>query len=157
MLSKSFPESGVAPVMVDLVDQVIRLAGRLATARKMTSGIAGMRTTHWLVLTAICRASSPPTVARIARSFGHNRQGVQRIANALEARGMIAFADDAGDRRAKLLIPTEVGRAAFAIADREGWEWADRLAAGLSPDVIADTVSLLAELRLRLEREARER
>jgi DNA-binding MarR family transcriptional regulator len=155
MLSK-FPSSDPDRTdVVGLIDEVIRLSGRLASARKMTTRIAGMRPAHWLVLTAICRAPKPPTVARIARSFGHSRQAIQRIANHLEQQGLVAFHDNPADRRARTLAPTAEGERAFVLADREGDQWAADLAAGLDSAAIHDAARLLAALRQRLETQAR--
>lgn len=152
---KDAPEDPALNVLA-LIDEVIRLSGRLLTARKMTSEVAGIRTSHWLVLTAVCRASTPVTVARIARSFGHSRQAVQRIADALAADGMIRFVATPADRRTKLLVPTGAGEAAFAIADREGLEWSRRLVDGIDPAAIDAAASLLSGLRGRIERQERE-
>jgi DNA-binding MarR family transcriptional regulator len=142
--------------VIDLIDQVIRLAGRLTSARKMTSEIAPMRPAHWLVLTAVCRACTPPTVARIARSCGQSRQSVQRIANALRNRGFIRFSSDGRDRRTELIAPTKLGKDDFSLDDQEGMEWASLLARGFTAKEIAETASLLAELRRRIEPSAPE-
>jgi DNA-binding MarR family transcriptional regulator len=141
--------------MIGLIDQIIRLAGRLTSARKMTSDFAGMSTAHWLVLTSVCRATQPPTVARVARSFGHSRQAVQRIANALAERGFISLVENVSDGRAKLMITTRKGREAFAVADREGLQWASQLAADIAPQSIKAAADVLFELRHRLERTSR--
>jgi len=155
MLSKSSAADSDRTDVLGLIDEVIRLSGRLASARKMTTRIAGMRPAHWLVLTAICRAPKPPTVARIARSFGHSRQAVQRIANHLEQQGLIAFHDNPADRRARTLAPTDEGERAFVLADREGDQWAADLAAGVDSAAIREAARLLAALRQRLETRAR--
>jgi len=155
MLSKSSAADSDRTDVLGLIDEVIRLSGRLASARKMTTRIAGMRPAHWLVLTAICRAPKPPTVARIARSFGHSRQAVQRIANHLEQQGLIAFHDNPADRRARTLAPTDEGERAFVLADREGDQWAADLAAGVDSAAIREAARLLAVLRQRLETQAR--
>ena len=47
-----------------------------------------------LVLSAVAGALSPPTVPQIGRSLGHPRQVIQRIADALVARGLIGFEDN---------------------------------------------------------------
>lgn len=145
----------VADDALHLIDEVIRLAGRLTTARKMATEVAGMRTAHWLVLTAICRAPAPTTVARIARSFGHSRQGVQRIADALEEQGMIRFVENELDRRARLLVPTTKGSEAHALADGEGRAWASDLTSKIPPADIALTVEVLAKLRREIENQGR--
>lgn len=138
-----------------VIDEVIRLSGRLSSARKMTSAVAGMNPAHWLVLTAICRAAAPPTVSRIARSFGQSRQAVQRIADALIASGMIEGQDNPADRRAQVMVPTPRGRDAFALADSEGAEWAAALVAGIDPADLATAAAVLGTLRRRLEKRAR--
>ncbi|WP_198351077.1 MarR family winged helix-turn-helix transcriptional regulator [Flavisphingomonas formosensis] len=154
-MSNSAAAEPVRKDVVALIDEVIRLSGRLASARKMTTRIAGMLPAHWLVLTAICRAPRAPTVARIARSFGHSRQAIQRIANHLEQQGLVTFHDNPADRRARTLAPTTEGERAFALADREGDRWAADLASGLDAVAIGTAARLLATLRQRLESQAR--
>jgi len=143
------------PSALTLIDEVIRLSGRLSSARKMTSAVAGMNPVHWLVLTAICRAASPPTVSRIARSFGQSRQAVQRVADALIASGMIEGRDNPADRRAQVMVPTARGSDAFALADREGADWAAALVADIDAGDLATTATVLGMVRQRLEARAR--
>ena len=55
----------------------------------------------------------PLPVAGIAREMGVARQSVQRIADLLVAQGHAEYLDNPGHRRAKLVRPTDAGRAAL--------------------------------------------
>ncbi len=149
------PATDAGGALIGLVDQVFRLTGRLVEARKMTTQVATLRPPHWLVLTAIVRAATPPSVARIGRSLGHSRQAIRRIAAELEAEGLIAGIDEPNDRRAKVFVPTDRGHGAHGIADREGHDWAARIAAGLSAEALRQASAVLSDIRGRLEDEAR--
>ena len=134
----------------NLVDEVFRTSGRLVAATYTSAG-GGLSGAQLLVLTATVRAAQPPTVPQIARSLGHSRQAVQRLADTLCARGLMETADNPKRKTARLLVPTPAGRTAYAEAEVHSREWASRVTAGISPDRLAATVSTLRELRLRLE------
>jgi DNA-binding MarR family transcriptional regulator len=66
-------------------------------------------------------------VAEIGRRMGMTRQGVQRVADQLVARGLAEYRPNPAHRRAKLLVCTEAGYWAIrqiALAQRP---WADRV------------------------------
>src|SRR5947208_697900 len=65
----------------------------------------------WQVLGPVL--GPPLPVAGIAREMGLTRQSVQRIADILVERGLAEYRDNPAHRRAKLLVPTEAGRAAI--------------------------------------------
>lgn len=46
----------------------------------------------------------PLPVSHIARTMGLSRQGVQRVADELEARGIVRFAPNPHHRRARLVL-----------------------------------------------------
>jgi DNA-binding MarR family transcriptional regulator len=103
------------------------------------------------VLTAVVRGGRPPTVPQIARSLGHSRQAVQRLADALVALGMVDTIDNPDHKRARLLVPTRRGREAYEAADAVSRTWADEVAAGLDPADLAAATRTLREIRNRLE------
>ncbi|HXK22324.1 MAG TPA: MarR family transcriptional regulator [Myxococcota bacterium] len=87
----------------------------------------------------------PRNLSELARERGVSRQGVQRLAEALEAEGLAASATDPANARARRLALTEQGLAAYReLALHEAREL-NALAAGLSP---ADLRAATRVLRL---------
>ena len=92
----------------------------------------------------------PLPVAHIARNMGLSRQNVQRLANELEAQGVVRFAPNPHHRRAKLILPTEQGRALYEAATARQKPWASALADGLPTKNIEAATELLRIVRSRL-------
>lgn len=80
--------------------------------------------------------------------MGLTRQSVQRIANDLEADGLVAFADNPDHRRAKLVLPTSQGHAAYRNAMKRQTEWAKHLltASGVSASRLREAKEVLRRL-----------
>lgn len=150
-------DRGVEDGLNSLVDEVYRLNGRLIAAAKMTTELAGLRPPHWVVLTAVARATEPPTVARIGRSLGQTRQGVQRVADDLFERGLVNWIDNPEHRRARRLVLSDNGLKAEALANQEGGDWLRRVGAGLDAARIREAIAVLRDFRHRLEEDARGR
>lgn len=75
----------------------------------------------------------PRNLSELARERGVSRQGVQRLAGALEAEGLARSVRDPRSARAKRLELTEAGLAAYReLAQQEARELNTR-AAGLAP------------------------
>jgi DNA-binding MarR family transcriptional regulator len=89
--------------------------------------------------------------SHLARNMGLTRQGVQRIANELAAANLVRFAPNPHHRRAKLVLLTEEGRAAYAAATERQRPWARSLADGLSTNALQTATSLLRSIRRKLE------
>lgn len=92
----------------------------------------------------------PLPVAHIARNMGLSRQNVQRLANELEGQGVVRFAPNPHHRRAKLILPTEQGRALYEAAITRQRPWASALADGLPVKDIRSATELLRIVRGRL-------
>ncbi|EPD91365.1 MULTISPECIES: MarR family winged helix-turn-helix transcriptional regulator [Streptomyces] len=90
---------------------VFRLNGRFLAASDRIARPAGLTAAWWQVLGAVLREPLP--VSGIARAMGITRQSVQRIADLLVERGLAAYEPNPAHRRAKLLTPTDEGRAAI--------------------------------------------
>jgi DNA-binding MarR family transcriptional regulator len=114
----------------------------------------GLTSARWQVLGAIALSSTAESVARLARSMGLNRQGVQRIVNELAEEGFVAFQENPHHRRAKLVTLTDIGRAACDAADRLQKPWVNALAKGLDAGEIVAASDIIETLRKRLEKEA---
>jgi len=140
-----------------LILEVFRLNGRLLAVGDRLMAPLGLTSARWQVLGAIALSSTAEPVARLARSMGLNRQGVQRIVNELAEEGFVAFQDNPHHRRAKLVTLTAKGRTACNAADRLQKPWVNALAKGLDAGAIAAASRIIETLRKRLEDEASQR
>jgi DNA-binding MarR family transcriptional regulator len=95
--------SGVAKTTFRLNGQFLALGEELATP-------VGLTAAWWQVLGTVL--NRPHSVADIAREVGVTRQSVQRVADLLVDRGLAEYRPNPAHRRAKLLQPTDQGRAA---------------------------------------------
>ncbi|MER5895065.1 MarR family transcriptional regulator [Streptomyces sp. NPDC001876] len=123
---------------------VFRLNGQFLSVAEELAKPAGLTAAWWQVLGAVL--GEPLPVSGIARSMGITRQSVQRIADLLVARGLAEYVPNPAHRRAKLVRPTEEGRAAVSRIDPAHAEFAGRLAAELGEEQFAQTVRVLERL-----------
>jgi DNA-binding MarR family transcriptional regulator len=94
----------------------------------------------------------PSTVARVARSRPVARQGVQRMADELEAEGLVEYLDNPEHQRSKLLRATARGEEIFREMARRQRSHAAALGAGLSLRDLHTATRVLRSLRERLAR-----
>ncbi|MEV0443226.1 helix-turn-helix domain-containing protein [Streptomyces spectabilis] len=123
---------------------VFRLNGQLLGISEELAGPAGLTAAWWQVLGAVLREPLP--VAGIARAMGITRQSVQRVADLLVRRGLAEYAPNPAHRRAKLLRPTDEGRAAVAKIDPGHAALAARLRDALGAAEFERTVLALERL-----------
>ncbi|REK85792.1 MarR family transcriptional regulator [Streptomyces inhibens] len=129
---------------------VFRLNGQFLSVAERLAQPAGLTAAWWQVLGAVL--AEPLTVAGIARAMGITRQSVQRIADLLVERGLAAYRPNPAHRRAKLLAPTEEGRAAIARITPGHAEFAARLGGQLGgPEDFRQVVAALERLSDALE------
>ena len=129
--------SGAALTAFKLNGQFLEVAEHLAQPADITAA-------WWQVLGAVLR--DPLPVAAIGREMGITRQSVQRIADLLVGRGLAEYRDNPAHRRAKLLAPTEEGRAAVHRINPAHATAARRLAREVGRDRLAEIVAGLREL-----------
>lgn len=110
-------ELHTAPIR--LLDALARLQGRLRGTFSPVREGSGLNEMEHTLLAAVVESRMPPTVPQIGRSLGHPRQVIQRAANALADKGLIAFAANPEHKRASLLLATPQGSAAQAEANRK--------------------------------------
>ncbi len=140
-----------------LVLETFRLNGRLlAAGDRLTRGI-GLTSARWQVVGAIALARRPLPVAQIARNMGLTRQAVQRVVNELAAARLVTFAANPHHRRAKLVVLTAAGRAAYTAATDRQIPWANHLGSGLDDAAIKAAVAVMRVMRQRLESAETER
>ncbi|WP_069884740.1 MarR family winged helix-turn-helix transcriptional regulator [Streptomyces luteocolor] len=123
---------------------VFRLNGQFLATSEELAGPAGLTAAWWQVLGAVLREPLP--VAGIARAMGITRQSVQRVADLLVRKELAEYVPNPAHRRAKLLRPTDGGRAAVARIDPGHAELAGRLSAALGEDEFKETVRVLERL-----------
>jgi DNA-binding MarR family transcriptional regulator len=140
----------------ELILEVFRLNGRLLEAGDALVADIGLTSARWQVMGAVALSPVPLPVAHIARNMGLSRQSVEWRANEMEKDGLIMLAPNPHhDERAKLMLLTPQGAAAYREAMVRQAPWAAGLASGLSAKDFEAARSLLHELRMRLSQEKR--
>jgi DNA-binding MarR family transcriptional regulator len=110
-----------------LVPRVFRLNGLLAAEGDALARPAGQTAARWQLLAMV--EDGPATVARTARTLGLARQSVQRVADVLEAEGLVAYADNPSHRRARLVTLTDEGSRILSAIQAAQRPWADAIGA----------------------------
>ncbi|MCZ4095057.1 winged helix-turn-helix transcriptional regulator [Streptomyces sp. So13.3] len=123
---------------------VFRLNGQFLEVSERMARPVGLTAAWWQVLGAVLREPLP--VSGIARAMGVTRQGVQRIADLLAGKGLAEYVPNPAHRTAKLLRPTEQGRAAVQRIGPAHADVAARLADELGPEDFAATLRVLERL-----------
>jgi DNA-binding MarR family transcriptional regulator len=137
--------------LTELILETSRLNGRLLAAGDELVADAGLTSARWQVLGAMAFSPSPLPVAHIARNIGLTRQAVQRLANEMERDGLVRFGANPHHQRAKLVLLTRRGKAAYNAAMKRQVPWASGLAEGLDVKRIAIAIATLRTLRRRLD------
>lgn len=140
-----------ASALIELIDEVTRLRGRVFAVHKQGNDATQMGGLQWLVLSAVVGAREAPTVARIGRSLGHPRQSIQRLADELVQRGLIAQQDNPEHARARLLVPTLAGSALHQAQSLHSLDWAARIVGDLDLTALEHSIATLRLLRQRIE------
>lgn len=136
--------------LTGLVLDVFRLNGDLLAAGDALVGDLGLTSARWQVLGAIALSPVALPVAHIARNMGLTRQAVQRVVDDLRTGGLVRLDINPHHRRAMLIVMTERGHTAYRRASERQERWADHLAAGLPPEDLEASSTLLRTLRDRL-------
>jgi DNA-binding MarR family transcriptional regulator len=137
--------------ITDLVLETFRLNGRLLASGDALVADLGLTSARWQVLGAAALSAVPLSVAQIARNMGLTRQAVQRLANEMEADGLVRFAPNPHHQRAKLVLLTAAGKTAFAAAMKRQAAWAAALGKSFGVRDIAAAATTLRTIRQRLE------
>jgi DNA-binding MarR family transcriptional regulator len=98
-------------LLSDAALAVFKLNGQFLALADELARPAGLTAAWWQVLGAVL--DQPLPVAGVAREMGITRQSVQRIADLLVEHGLAEYRDNPAHQRAKLLTPTDQGRAAI--------------------------------------------
>ena len=143
-----------AEALTGLILETFRLNGRLLAAGDALVADIGLTSARWQVLGAVALSPEPMPVAHLARAMGLARQSVQRLANEMEHDGLISFRANPNHQRAKLVLLTPRGKAAYDRAMKRQAPWAEAIADGLSTKEIEATTGTLETLRKQLEARA---
>jgi DNA-binding MarR family transcriptional regulator len=138
-------------VFTELVLEVFRFNGRLVFVGDRMTKALGLSTARWQTLGAMALSEQPLTVAEIARNMGLQRQSVQRTVNMLVSSGMVATHENPNHQRARLVLFTKKGRAAYEETVAIQVEWANETAASFSESELFTSLRSLRSLRARLE------
>jgi DNA-binding MarR family transcriptional regulator len=83
--------------------------------------------------------------------MGLTRQAVQRLVNEMERDGLVRFGINPHHQRAKLVLLTPQGKAAYDAAMKRQGPWASSLGDGLSTKQIETATATLRTIRKRLD------
>jgi DNA-binding MarR family transcriptional regulator len=136
-------------LLTDVVLTTFRLNGRLLDVAQRLGAEGRLTAAWWQVLGGIL--DEPRTVAEIGRRMGMTRQGVQRIADLLVARGLAEYRPNPAHRRAKLLACTEAGYWAIRQIALVQRPWADRIGAAVGSEELAHALATMHQLVTLLE------
>lgn len=139
-----------------LVLPAFELNGEFLNAAAMITAPHRLTPAQWQVLGAILETPLP--VAEIARriGLGLTRQSVQRVANDVVRLTWARWQDNPSHQRAKLLVPTESGRAAITAMASEQHAWANHVGAALGSENLTALQRLIAQV-ITASRDYRER
>ena len=137
--------------LVLLIDEIVRLRGRLQSVFGQAGAATGLAPMESTVLTAVVESYSAPTVSQIGRSLGHPRQVIQRAANSLIAAGLLQTAPNPNHKRAPLLLATPAGKKSYRDAEALGKRTANSLMRVLDLAQCERLARELHELRGKLE------
>lgn len=135
--------------VTELIFEAFRLNGRLLSAGDKLGADLEITSARWQVLGAV--KTEELTVSQIARKMGLTRQAVQRVANDLAKRKLVAFVDNPEHRKAKLVVLTTAGKKITREMDRRQAHWSDWLGQVAKPREIDHVARMLARFREKLE------
>ncbi|WP_354697928.1 hypothetical protein DSM112329_03586 [Paraconexibacter sp. AEG42_29] len=138
------PETDAGAALTAVIMTTFRLNGRLMDAAQDMAGRGGLTTAWWQVIGGVL--DEPRTVAEVGRRMGMARQGVQRIADLLVARGLAEYRPNPAHRRAKLLACTEAGYHAVRQASVAQHPWADRIGSAVGADDLRAALGVMQRL-----------
>jgi DNA-binding MarR family transcriptional regulator len=160
MTKKQVPAIGHSTggrLFTDLVLEIFRFNGQLVFVGDQMTRSLGLSTARWQILGAIALAEAPLTVAEIARNMGLQRQSVQRTVDVLVNADMVVTQENPNHQRARLVVFTPKGRAAYAQAIAIQTGWANKTAATVQEARLRSALLTLRMLRESLEPESRQK
>lgn len=138
-------------LFTQLILETFRLNGRLLVVGDKLTKDHGLTSARWQVLGAVSASDVPLTVPSVARNMGLQRQSVQRIVDVLEADGLLELSDNPHHKTARLVKLTAAGQSAFDRITEVQMPWVNKLSAGMAQDDIERALTVLREVRARLD------
>lgn len=141
------PRSPAARRFALLVADVYELAGELEGRGEAVAKSVGQTGARWKVLSAASVGGQ--TVAQLARRLGLSRQSVQRVADALEADGLLAYRPNPDHQRSPYAELTPAGEHTLERLSAAAARWEDPLAARLPAqklEATRDSIRALVQL-----------
>jgi len=125
----------------------------LTSARDHLADEIGITGARWQLLIAVVKAQHPETVSNFSRILGLSRQSIQRLADELEASGLIQYVENPHHKRAPIVALTEEGRKAYLKMKKKHGPWINNLAELHSLKDISSTIAVIRSLKESLEQE----
>ncbi|MEO6395909.1 MAG: MarR family transcriptional regulator [Devosia sp.] len=125
-------------------ESIFRINGLLMQAGEGITRPLGQSSARWQVLGGV--GYGPRTVADIAKSIGHARQSVQRVADALANEGLVVFRDKPDDKRTSLLELTPAGLKVLTAIYNRQVKWSARITRKLGAEQLDAQAAALIEI-----------
>ena len=125
------------------VSQTARLWRRAVDQRMRPFGLTEAT---WLPLLRLARVAAPMRQKDLAASLSLDGSSVVRLLDALQAAGLIERREDDGDRRAKAIMLTPLGRETVAKVESVAQQVREDALTGLSDDDLATASRVLEHL-----------
>lgn len=133
-----------------LMQECFRINRRLVTAVAQLTNGTEVTGAQWGVLGAFGESEQLLSVAQAARELGLARQGVQRVADLLESKGLIEYLQNPNHRRAKLARVTDKGGDLLRRLQQRQSRWARRAAGDLNIEQVRAATELVRFVGQRL-------
>lgn len=137
--------------------EILRVAAALRAAETAGGGRAFEAGRRAQVLAAVDRCGGAPTFADLARYLRVSPTAARTFALDAAGVGLVELFPSPDDRRSWQVALTPAGRAAVEARRMPEFGWVFTLLGGLEPSSMRATERVLRTIRLRLERDARER
>ena len=138
-------------LFTEIVLELFKLSGVLVNEGDKLTKDLGLSSARWKVLGALALSNNPLTVAEIARSMGQTRQGVQRLTDAMEQEGILAYQDNPRHKRAKLVCLTPMGKKTYSKLEQKQIPWANTHSSKMSAKNMQTTLFVLQQMTQVLE------
>ena len=138
-------------LFTEVVLEIFKVNGLLATEGDRLTKEYGLSSARWKVLGALEMSNIPLTVPQIARVMGLTRQAVQRLADAMEKDGLLAYQNNPHHKRAKYAVLTSKGKEIYYMIGEKQIPWANQNSREINGDELRTTLSVLQKITLLLE------
>ncbi len=134
-----------AETFTRVIDAVFACNGGFLAAGDALTAPLGLTAAQWQVLGFL--EDGPATAAEVARRRGLRRQSVQETVNRLLRNGMLDRVPNPADARAPVLSLTRRAKEGLRELGARQEEWAEDVAAEVSPEDLETTLRTLRRLR----------